>query len=162
MDYIKLLTDGFNTENGPCIPYASRLDYLGSEIFDITTYDSSMTEKIASKLLETIKAITERTTFEYIKIEENYHWYLLMVNMPFFQGKLNWGCSIRGAWWDLSELWNPNGVTTFTSCGLYDGDQQVTELKFSTDEEWVNFMKAVIEFAEQPVEAKNLEEKSSE
>ena len=61
-----------------------------------------------------------------------------MCNMPFFANRLDWGTSIRGAWWN---------DCTFQTCGLWNGyDQMLEQIKF-TSEEWKRFINAVIEFA---------------
>lgn len=117
----------------------SRLEFLSDFIFDFTTYDSKMSELFARKALEVCAAINARTTFDYIENPENYRWYLLMVNMPFFAGRLDWGTSIRGAWWD-------NGEQTLESCGLWRGAEQVLSLKMQFAE-WLQFIDALIAFA---------------
>jgi len=133
MDYIKMLRDGFAAKN-----VESRLEYLSDEIFNFITYDSEMSKLFASKAVEVCKAINERTTFEYIKDTENYKWYLLMCNMPFFAQRTEWGTSIRGAWWRGSS---------YSSCGLFNGNEQITdEIKFEADE-WQKFINAIIAFA---------------
>jgi hypothetical protein len=142
LDYKELLQHSFEVEQGliECGP-ESRLAYLSRDIFDFTTYDGSMDELFARKAVEVCAAITNRATFEYIKDAENYRWFLLMCNMPFFQGKLNWGGSIRGAWWDAEKGFE------LQTCGLWLGNEQLTEpLTFSPDE-WKKFIAAVIEFA---------------
>ena len=138
MDYIKMLRDGFLSEKEFRPDVESRLEYLSDEIFNFTTYDSEMSELFASKAIEVCKAINERTTFEYIKDPENYKWYLLMCNMPFFANRTEWGTSIRGARWHGSS---------YSSCGLFNGNEQFTdEINFEADE-WQNFVNAIIEFA---------------
>jgi hypothetical protein len=141
MDYLKLLTESYETERALGIGYQpeSRLEYLGNSIFDFTTYDDEMTVLLAGKAVEVCKAITGKTTFEYIENPENYRWYIIMCNMPFFNGRLEWGTSIRGAWWDHK--------ITFQSCGLWDGEKQLCEEMTFTQEEWGDFMQAVISFA---------------
>lgn len=111
-----------------------RSEYLGDYIFDFTTYDGAMSDLFAKKAIEVCKAITDRTTFEYIKRIKDYQWYLTMVNMPFFQGKLNWGGSIRGAWWDFSE---PVTMSQMDGIPL---------------EQWNNFIRGMIEFQLEEVE----------
>ena len=71
-------------------------------------------------------AIGNSKTFEYQEEEEseNYNWFLIMCNMLFFADKLNWGTSIRGAWWDNKEF-------IISTCGFWDGDEQIDELKFN-------------------------------
>lgn len=129
MNYIKLMRDGFTAEK-QWRDLESRLEYLSDEIFNFTTYDSEMAELLASKAIEVCKAITENKTFEYITDKENYKWYLLMCNMPFFAERIELGTSVRGAWWNASTF-------------LFDGD----EIKFSV-EEWAKFINAIVEFAD--------------
>jgi len=138
MNYLKLLQDGFSAQ----LPAMTKLEFLSSEIFDFATYDSNMDELFASKAIEVCEAITEGSTFEYIENRENHKWYLIMCNIPFFSSRIEWGISIRGAWWTNSKYY---------SCGLYDGDEQITDEIEFTCEEWEKFIQAIIEFSkEQP------------
>lgn len=81
-------------------PPKNKLQFLGSVIFDFTTYDGEADELFAKRMLEVIDCILKRNTFKYQEDEDNYINYLLMVNMPFLNGRLSWGTSIRGAWFD--------------------------------------------------------------
>jgi hypothetical protein len=74
----------------PFCPPENKLQFLGSTLFDFTTYDGSMDEIFAKNMLEVIKAISDKTTFEYIKDEKNYMNYLTMVNMGFLYNKISW------------------------------------------------------------------------
>lgn len=145
MDYKDLLEQSFGVEKtiDGCPPQ-SRLDYLGDHIFNFTTYDGEISELFARKAVDVCAAINNHTTFDYIRDDaENYRWYLLMCNMPFFAERLEWGTSIRGAWWGART----GKQIEFQSCGLWMGDEQLTDtLKFSADE-WKRFIAAVIEFA---------------
>lgn len=138
-DYVRMLNEGYEFNAGS--DQISRLEYLSDYIFDFTTYDSAMAELFATKALEVCQAISDRTTFDYIKEPDSYRWYLVMVNMPFFSGRLNWGTSIRGAWWDVSA---PNSIT-FSTCGLWSNGVQITELAFTT-EKWNDFVVALLDF----------------
>lgn len=140
MNYTKLLADGYAMT---CEQGESRLEYLSDHIFDFTTYDSEKAERFAVMALEVCQAIQQRKTFEYIEDPTNYMTFLLMVNMPFFASRLNWGTSVRGAWWDTSY---PNQADLDTS-GLWLDDQQITgPLQFSTDD-WRQFIDALLAFA---------------
>lgn len=81
-------------------PGLSKLEFLSETIFDFTTYDSEISEMFARNMLEVIECILKNKTFEYQKEPKNYLNYLTMVNMPFLVKKLNWGGSIRGAWFE--------------------------------------------------------------
>ena len=118
----------------------TRLAYLSDHIFDFTTYDSEIGEFLAIKALEVCAAISSKTTFDYIKDVENYRWYIVMVNMPFFMPRLEWGTSIRGAWWDHKEQ-------ALESCGLWRDDDQVLSARF-TELEWLAFIEAMQQFVQ--------------
>lgn len=125
-------------------PPQSRLEYLSEHIFDIVTYDSEMSELFASKAIDVCTAINNRKTFEFIEDIENYKWFLIICNIPFFSERIEWGASIRGAWWRLTTK---KDQIDFKSCGLWVGDEQLIDtLKFS-ENEWGYFVRAIIEFA---------------
>lgn len=109
----------------------SRLEYLSDYIFNFTTYDGEMAELFARRSLEVRAAISNSTTFDYIKDADQYRWYLVMCNMPFFADKLEWGTSIRGAWWGEP----PHRKIEFSSCGLFlDGEQLHETMEFTRDQ----------------------------
>lgn len=141
MDYLKLLEHSYAMAAMDECPPESRLEFLGEQIFDFTTYDGTMSALFAEKAVEVCDAINNRATFDYIKDPDNYRWFLLMCNMPFFAARLEWGTSIRGAWWDANKL---------ESCGLYEGEKQVLSLDF-TSGQWAEFAKAVVVFARSDV-----------
>lgn len=147
MDYKALLENSFRTDarfNDEESP--SRLVYLSEHIFDFTTDDGEMSELFATKALEVCRAITQKATFEYIKNPDDYRWFLLMCNMPFFSQRIDCGTSIRGSFWSSGRYYE------LKSCGLWVGANQLIEpLRFG-DETWKDFILAMIEFAsgEQP------------
>ncbi len=149
-DYRRMLDEGHAETNSFSGCQATRLEYLGDHIFNFTTYESEYSELFAKKALEVCAAISDSKTFEYIKEPEGRLWYLLMVNMSFFADKLEWGGSIRGAWW--SEP--PHKKIEFSSCGLFlDGVQLHETMEFTRDQ-WREFIAAVVAFS---VEESNAE-----
>jgi len=147
--YRRMLEEGFSAlrDENPNGTSQSRAAYLGDYIFDFTTYDDQKSEEFGIKALEVCRAISTRKTFEYIADTENYRWFLLMVNMPFFSRRLNWGTSVRGAWWDTST---PNEIELDADALWLDGNQLTEPLKLST-EQWQEFINAMLDFAnEQP------------
>jgi hypothetical protein len=123
-------------ENHGCPP-DNKSQFLGSRIFDFTTYDGGVDELFAKKMLEVIDCILNRTTFDYQNDENNYINYLTMVNMPFMQGKLEWGTSIRGAWFD--EYGFPS-------------DKKDEEKVYQITHEWTIMKKEIMEFMKQLLE----------
>lgn len=134
-DFEALLEPQFAQWNEVC-GESSRLVFLSDEIFGFTTYDNEMSALFAAKALEVCAAIADRANFEYIKDPDNYRWYLLMCNMPFFAKRLEWGTSIRGAWWRFEQSEFRLGLVT---------------LKVWHDD-WPQFIAALREFAK-PVES---------
>lgn len=79
----------------------NRLEYIADVLFDFTTYDGGLSQKMATNMLAVLECIFKKETFAYIEASnENYVNYITNINMPFLQGKLEWGTSIRGAWLD--------------------------------------------------------------
>lgn len=140
-DYRRLLEEGWSRCGDP---RPSRAQFLSSDIFDFTLYDGAMDEVFGHKAVEVCQAILTRTTCEYIREEENYRWYLIMCNMPFFAERLEWGTSIRGAFWGSSVV--PG--TEFHTCALWANGQQLTEPMQFTWAEWERFIAALISFAQ--------------
>lgn len=145
-DYRQMLEDGFTALTEAQGAPESRLAFLGDHIFEFTTYDSEMSELFAAKALEVCAVVSSETTRDYIKDQDNYRWYLVMCNLPFFSIRLDWGVSIRGAWWIHEDQ-------TLDSCGIWSGDTQVLSMKFTRDE-WLQFIVALIEFAKDDAAAR--------
>lgn len=138
-DYLKILNESYEQVKAFDECLDTKEEYLGDHIFNFTTYDGEISARFALKALEVCEAITGKKTFEYIKDTKNYEWFLLMCNMPFFEGKLEWGTSIRGCWWD-----DYSGIELET-CGLFIDDKQVLKKKFN-GEEWRAFIGAMRAF----------------
>lgn len=141
MNYLKLLNDGYEFIKDDI--QISKLEYLGGYIFNFTTYENIVLEQMATKALEVCNAITNKTTFDYITDENNNLWYLIMVNMPFFNDRLTWGSSIRGAWWDIYET--STHMFKLDTCGLFNGYEQVCDPKLN-HKQWIEFIKAMNNF----------------
>lgn len=85
-------------------PDDSKLEFLASFLYGFNTYDSEMDELLALKALEVCEAISIHTTSEYIeKSNDNYQWFLIILQTTFFSDKLDWGTSIRNPWWDIND-----------------------------------------------------------
>ena len=139
LDLRRALEEGYRFQRGVHGDDFGRLEYLSDYIFNFITYDGEIGERFARRALEVCAAISNEANFDYIKDPERYSWYLLMVNMPFFAGKLDWGTSIRGAWWD--------DPITLQTCGLWlDGEQLADPIRFTRDQ-WRGFIAAMLDFA---------------
>lgn len=147
MNYEQLLVDSYKMQVELGDESLSRLEYLAEYVFDFTTYDGDMSELFAAKALEVCSAISMGSTRDYIKDADNYRWYLLMINMPFFAGRLTWGISVRHAWWDGKQ-------PSVSSCGLWCGEEQMQMLEFPQTEldarSWKEFVAALLAFPGAP------------
>lgn len=141
IDYLKLLEYSYDQKWHH--QETTRLEWLAVYVFGFTTYCGEMDTLFAGRAIEVCKAISSRTTFQYITDQDNHVWYLLMCNMPFFKGRLEWGSSIRGAWWSPQQ----NDIRPLDSCGFWRDGEQWLDIEF-TPKEWVRFIEAVIAFAE--------------
>jgi hypothetical protein len=145
-NYRQMLEDGFaalrkmNPDGTP----ENRAAFLADYVFDFTTYDDEKSKEFGTKALEVCRAVSDRKTFEYIEDPENYRWFLLMVNMPFFAVRLDWGTSVRGAWWNAGS---PDETALHTAALWLDGEQLTGPLQFS-DEQWQEFVSAMLAFAD--------------
>ena len=139
-EYRRMLEEGY--EAIASTDPIGRMEYLSDYIFDFTTYDGEMAELFAGKALEVCAAISDSTTFDYIKDAEQYRWFLVMVNMPFFADKIEWGTSVRAAWWGEP----PHARIKFDSCGLWLDNKQLYEPMEFTREQWIEFIAAVLAF----------------
>jgi len=142
MDYLALLEDSYKIERQDD-EELTKYEYLSDWIFQFTTYDGSISDSWGKIALEVCIVITDKLNFRYQENHDNYVWYLLMCNLPFFRDKIEWGTSIRGAWWSIC------GSNTYEidSCGIYapTGKQILTPLVFD-EIKWTKFIHAMCNF----------------
>lgn len=81
--------------------YDKKAMFLSDYVIGITTYDGGLSLKFGKMIIETLIQIKNRTTYDYIKNESNYEEYILSCN--FIEGWLDWGSSIRGAWFNTCD-----------------------------------------------------------
>lgn len=112
----------------------SKYHWAALEIFHLTTYDSSLDEFFVKKIIEVSKAILNRETFEYIEDKQNYIIYVLVCQMFNRFDWIEWGTSIRGAWFE-------KGCDAYWLLDDYNLQEQVP---FSEEN-----IKALIEFLEE-------------
>lgn len=78
----------------------TKYEWAASEVFDLTTYDGDLDKLFVKKIIEVLNVIFDRTTYDYIKDETNYITYILVCQLLEKFNWINWGTSIRGAWFD--------------------------------------------------------------
>lgn len=143
MDYLALLENSYEQcKRWEPNSNIGRLEFLAESVFGLTTYENIISSLMAKKFLEVCTAVSDGKTFEYIESEDGNMWFLIMVNMPFFAEKLDWGTSIRGAWWRLYS----GDVFKVESCDLYEGEEQLLEISFNL-KEWAQFIREMVKFS---------------
>lgn len=78
--------------------YDSKIVFFVDGMLGLTTYDRSLSEKCGKKILGIIKDIYNKKVFEKIIDSEYYYEYIIYCN--FIINWLEWGTSIRNAWFD--------------------------------------------------------------
>ncbi len=139
MDNIKLLNESYARvvkEDSMITKYG----FIADHIFDVTTYDSRLSDRFGRDILEVCMAITQSTTYTYIEDKDCYINYITYLNYNFFRNNISWGCSIRGAFWYFDT-----GKYHLDSCGMFLDGEQLLDLHF-TVEEWELFIIAVDTF----------------
>ncbi len=81
--------------------YDNKYVWCSNYVFNLTTYDNELDEIFVKKIFEVCKAILERKTFEFIKeSDEKYRQFIIVCNLLSRFEWINWGTSIRGAWFE--------------------------------------------------------------
>lgn len=78
----------------------SKYEWAASDIFDLVTYDAGLDENFVKKILEVCGAILNNETFDYIRDEKQYTDYIIVCQLLDKFDWINWGTSIRGAWFE--------------------------------------------------------------
>jgi len=74
-----------------------------ADFFKLNSQERRFTVLISKKCLEVCEVILYGESFEYMKNEENSLWFYTVINMTFMENLLNWGTSIRVAWFEIDE-----------------------------------------------------------
>lgn len=77
---------------------ANKYEWAASHVFEICTDDGELDEIFVKKIIEVCRAILESRTFEYIEDKDNYIAYIIVCQLLYEKGWIEWGTSIRGAW----------------------------------------------------------------
>lgn len=138
MNYAELLEHAFANQDDTECPNESRAAFLCDRIFGITTYDEGVADLFGRVMIDVCEAITDRTTFDYIKEPVQHHWFVLMCNMTWLADRIDWGTSIRAAFWKYDQ----HPVDSF----WLSSSDPFTPLRFDNKEQFEDFIKAAIAF----------------
>jgi hypothetical protein len=140
MDVIELYRKEYAFETEVIQEGSTKYTWAATQVFELTTYDRSLEELFVKKIIEVCKAILEGRTFEYIRDESRYVTYILVCQLLEHLNWIEWGTSIRGAWFEEShEKYHPSQPILKY---LYTNEE--TSVPFTVDN-----LKALIEFMEE-------------
>lgn len=125
-----------------CIdPDASKYAWVANEVFDLITYDTSLDERFAKEIIEVIKVILDVETYEYIRDGSNYVAYILVCQLLNNFHWIEWGTSIRGAWF---ETYHPGFKTQPITIYYDDNIRDYVEVMCTKEnmEELINFVES--------------------
>jgi hypothetical protein len=117
----------------------TKYSYIASIIFNITSYDSELDEFYVKKLLEFFEIIESNEILS--DSLEDYKIYVLLANLPTIASILNWGTSIRSAFFTDPVVINTYGI-------FQEGKQINLNIKFSA-ENWIIFIEAIKGFLDE-------------
>jgi len=120
----------YTIQYSECSP-SSRLEWIGEDVFGLTTYESEHIITLASGCLDLAIQIASKTH------KADCVQYYATINLPFFMNNTNWGASIRSAWFE--PLMFDNVFWT------EDGDQ-IPKLKIPQDRV-LEFFESMLEFS---------------
>lgn len=136
MDYRRLLEESYAFHTKTFDPQCTRLEFLSGSVFEFKTYDCDVAAMFAHKAVRTCAILSRKIPLT--THDPDYHWYLAMVNTTFFENKIDWGTSIRTAFWQADE---------FILNGLWYEGNQISRLALGLDE-WTKFVDDLIAFSE--------------
>ena len=123
-------------------PENTKYGWVANHIFNLATYDDSLDELFAKKIIEVCKAILDGTTYDYIRDGSNYISYILVCQLLYHMNWIDWGTSIRGAWFDDygGPHTKPTPILTYYDCH----EVGFQEIRFTKDN-----LKTLIDFIEE-------------
>lgn len=77
--------------------------WLCDSVFNIDTYDTNLSVKWGKLIFDVMRAIQGHKTYDYIKDEANYETYVAVCNLFNLNQLIDWGSSIRGAWFSFNK-----------------------------------------------------------
>ena len=152
MDVRKIYEENyqFHIENLPGA-YRNKYNWAATEVFDLTTYDDNLDHLFVEKIVDVCKAILDGQTFEYIGNKDRYVTYILVCQLLDKFHWIEWGTSIRGAWfeeqhgvWGKSkDILNEQEWSSTDNTGAWV-DNVIEKVPFTVDN-----LKILIEFLEE-------------
>lgn len=111
-------------------------EWAASYIFGLSTYDGELDEHFVKIIIDVCKTIDSRNTFKMIEQSDVYYIaYIIVCQLLKHKNWIDWGTSIRGAWFDYGNR---------DAEPIYDGGGILPDVPFTKD----NFA-TLIDFVEE-------------
>lgn len=148
LDYSELLERSYAITKANSKSNLERLKFLNNAVFKFVTHESKTSSMMTKKALEICLALSEGTLRKYKETEQGEFWHSIMVNMSFFENKIQWrDCFALVSFWNLHYFPAGQPPLTIESCDLYNAEgEQLLELTFGK-KEWDLFIDAMVRFA---------------
>lgn len=100
----------------------TKFQFLCNEVFDLWPYDSDIEDKWGRDLFCVMLCIKRRMCSEYWNVDDEcYNTYLIVCQLLDKKGWINWGTSIRYAWFEFDEDNSPHKLfPTITQVSIDD------------------------------------------
>jgi hypothetical protein len=145
MTAIEIYKAQYELESGGFETFCTKYDWAASRIFDLVTYDPSLDEYFVKTILEVCKVILEKRNYDYIRNKDQYLIYILVCQMLDNFNWINWGTSIRGAWFEATHhIIESKDILEDLEWGDSDGWHKIEHVPFTVDN-----LRALIEFMEE-------------
>ena len=121
-----------------------KYEWAANHIFDLCTYDAALDEKFVKDIFEVCQVIIDKRNFEYQIDNNNYIKYILVCQILYHFNWINWGTSIRGAWFEDDSQKDILEETSWSQLNEKTGEwdhYKIESVPFSIDN-----LKALIEF----------------
>lgn len=94
----------------------NKYDWAASEVFGLVTYDGELDKLFVERICDVCKYIAAGKTYEFINMSpENYITYSLVCQVLYKKRWINWGTSIRGAFFD--GYYSDNSILEWSCSG---------------------------------------------
>lgn len=122
-----------------CYVFENKYEWAASHIFNLATYDGSLDEMFVKLILEICDVILENKNCEYIEDETNYFTFIAVCQRLNSLGWIDWGTSIRGAW--FNSYYSNDNNHPMINCTAFEDSVAVYPCKES--------IRALIDFMEE-------------
>lgn len=123
-----------------------KYEWAARDVFDLFTCDGGLDKTFVKTILDVCRVILEQNNYEYISNEESYIKYILVCQLLRRFGWINWGTSIRGAWFENMRYMNtrPKDIIEALTWCESDGEHRIAHVEFTPDN-----LRALLEFMDE-------------